>query len=744
MATQVAQESKPTGLAPLLSALMITDEEQLPLVLEFDATQAEPALEDMFLARGGTLAGAAARGATEFAVTGSATSECACLSDGNATAMRIPLPEGFAVPSSTESLTVDVDNRAKLLITGTRLGLAINCTLGTTVAGQGAIYLSNMMRVSSGSAMVPLTYANWLAHSSVVAATNIRISDHRGRRYAVNFVKHPERDLALAHAEELVGKWAQGAWALRTSGMIYEHSPTLTKSVAKTPCGVNDSGYMLVHDVLEMRTPWSWQTMNAFFANAVRVELEFVPEDIATFLNDTKVPGLRAAGHARTAGASLSMIAAVTTSYRSDGRSRVTEKGALQETATEMWSTTGDQGQGLGDCEDTAITSVAMIQAIGKAPPEVLAEYEYLNAVNNIVFPYYSLGVTVLGASGSEASQTRVAGAPQPLAGHAALLMQPTLSLLRAAHKGGAVTISGIPVIPPEKRETVAAGRLLACFPPEVLATLPEEERGPLERWSTAQVHATELVAYAVEGTTPASPILYATGKSAQESQRQASRDRLALAKAAPNVGRSLKILHVGQLNSPNPHMFYRHHVEFDVPRSHPLWSHEAVRACGAAATQFVFASTADGTTGATPREVVTEQYAMVPLVVANEETANILDFASETAVADVMPPRPFGMRLDSHQAKQLAQSLASLKNLDYALHTEVDPGESGHTVAYILAYNTLVNNSGAVEHFCNRLKEVAVSGTVDALDVPGMAVTAGGEEAGKFVVINACIPVSM
>jgi hypothetical protein len=48
------------------------------------------------------------------------------------------------------------------------------------------------------------------------------------------------------------------------------------------------------------------------------------------------------------------------------------------------------------------------------------------------------------------------------------------------------------------------------------------------------------------------------------------------------------------------------------------------------------------------------------------------------------------------------------------------------------------------VEHFCNRLKEVAVSGTVDALDVPGMAVTAGGEEAGKFVVINACIPVSM
>ena len=97
-------------------------------------------------------------------------------------------------------------------------------------------------------------------------------------------------------------------------------------------------------------------------------------------------------------------------------------------------------------------------------------------------------------------------------------------------------------------------------------------------------------------------------------------------------------------------------------------------------------------------------------------------------------------MRLDPYQVTQLQQSLASLAALDDALNATEDT--EGHTVAYILAYNTLVNNSAAVEHFCKRLKAVAVSGTVDALDVEGMAHTHEGSEAGKFVVINACIPV--
>jgi hypothetical protein len=303
-------------------------------------------------------------------------------------------------------------------------------------------------------------------------------------------------------------------------------------------------------------------------------------------------------------------------------------------------------------------------------------------------------------------------------------------------------------VLEASKREEVSTARLADCFTPEVLATLPEEERGPLERWSTARVHATELVTYGVEGTTPASPILYATGKAAAESSTNAAKDLAALAKAAPNVGRSIKILHVGGSEVGNPHRFYHDLVEFNVPRSHPLWSGENARETGAATTQWVFAKPANrvsgaiNAAGATPRDLVTEEYAAVPLVVANSETAKILDYAALEAAADVMPPRPAGMRLDPHQVEQLHKSLGALAALDDALNTDADGGASGHTVAYILAYNTLVNNSAAIDHFCNRLKQVAVQGTVDALDVEGLAYTHDGQEAGKFVVINACIPV--
>ena len=116
-AEQAPPEPTPTGLAPLAEATIRSDGEVLEFVLELDATQAEPALENLFLAKGGTLAGAAARGATRFAVTGSPEAVVHKLSDNYSTTVRIPLPEGMAVPSTDKPLTLDVDNRAKMLVT---------------------------------------------------------------------------------------------------------------------------------------------------------------------------------------------------------------------------------------------------------------------------------------------------------------------------------------------------------------------------------------------------------------------------------------------------------------------------------------------------------------------------------------------------------------------------------------------------------------------------------------------------
>ena len=744
---EAAATPAPTGLAPL-STVVATGTAVAPkLVLQFDATQAEPPLENLFLSKGGTLAGAASRGETEFAVSGAAAAHVAQLSDGFSTTVRLALPEGMATPSVDAAMTVDVDNRAKLMVTSLRDGAAINGTIVQSMSGQGAIYLANLMRAATGNATIPLTYANWAAHTAVVAASNVRLVDEDGRQFKVHFVEHPERDTVLAHAEGLVGKWAEGAWAMRTAedGLRYKYSPTLTKCIAKQPVGINDTGFDLVHNVLEMNTPYSWATVDSLMANAIQVDLEFIAEDIATFLGETKVPGLKAAAHGRVLGSALSMIAALTISYRADGRTRVTPEGT-DAVAAESWLQRAPTPIEGNDCDGGAILTQSIANAIARAPPDVLQKHEYVNAVRNVLHPYYTVGVTVLGASGASAETAEASGREQSVAGHAATLMIPTLTLLGAIEKGAAAHVGGSPVLDAARRDEAATARLRSCFGTGVLATLPEEERMALATWESARVHAEDLVSFGVEGTTPASPILYATGQTALDSEANARKDVRAFTKAAPNIGRSIKILHVGGSDASNPHKFYHDFVEFDVARGHPLWSGAEVRAAGVAGTQFVLSrppnrvSGAISAAGATPRDLVTREFAAVPLVIANEETAGVLDYASDEAALHVMPPREPGFRLSQFQSGQLQKSLASLAALDDAFNGGDDAG--GHTVAYVLAYNSLVNNPLAVQHFCDQLKRVAVSGTVDALDVEGLATTHDGAEAGKFVVINVCIPV--
>ena len=737
----------PTGLAPLPAANIVANGAPVKLVLQFDATQAEPPLENLFLSKGGTLAGAASRGETEFAVSGADVAHVARLSDSFSTTVSVALPEHMATPSTNAAMTVEIDNRAKLMVTSLRDGAAINGTIVQSMSGQGAIYLANLLRAATGNATIPLTYANWAAHTAVVAASNVRLVDADGRQFKVHFVENPERDTVLAHAETLVGKWAEGAWAMRTAedGLRYKYSPTLTKCIAKQPVGINDTGFDLVHNVLEMNTPYSWATVDSLMSNAIQVDLEFIPEDIATFLGETKAPGLKAATHGRVLGTALSMVAALTISYRADGRTRVTPEGT-ESVAAESWlqrSPTPIEGN---DCDGGAVLTQSIANAIARAPPEVLSKYEYINAVRNVIHPYYTVGVTVLGAAGASAETAETASREQSLAGHAATLMIPTLALLDAIDKGAAASVGGAPVLDPSKREAASAARLASCFGADVLATLPDEERLSLASWGSAKLHATDLVSFGVEGTTPASSILYATGQTAIESEVNSAKDSRAFEKASPNIGRSIKILHVGGAEASNPHKFYHDFVEFDIARGHPLWSGTEVRAVGVASTQFVLTrppnrvSGAISAAGASPRDVVTREFTAVPLVVANEETASVLDFASEEAALHVMPPRAPGFKLSQFQSEQLSKSLESLASLDDAFNSGEDA--DGHTVAYVLAYNSLVNNPLSVEHFCSQLKRVAVSGTVDALDIAGMASTHDGAEAGKFVVINACIPV--
>lgn len=181
--------------------------------------------------------------------------------------------------------------------------------------------------------------------------------------------------------------------------------------------------------------------------------------------------------------------------------------------------------------------------------------------------------------------------------------------------------------------------------------------------------------------------------------------------------------------------------VEFNLGRGHPLWSDPKVRELGAAMTQVVFGkqpshiSGAIEAAGATPRDLVTNTYSAVPLVSTNSETAALLDYASDQAELDIMPPREPVTQLSEFQSKQLGRSMSALASLDEALKGNDDA--DGHTVAYMLAYSTLVNNPLGVEvrtvpsnpalsrlhPFCSHLPRFVDS----RLPAPLLAATRGG-----------------
>jgi len=481
------------------------------------------------------------------------------LSDEYNTVVRVPVPTDMVSANAQKPYTADFDNRSKLLVSSSRAGAGINGSLVTTVAGQGAVYLPNLFRAATGSTQVALTYANWQAHSSVVAASNVRLVDDKGRRYNVHFTENPQRDQALKAAEDVLGQWANGAWRMRQESLRYPHAPTLTKSVARVPCGINDSGYNLVQNVVEPRVPYSWQTINSMMENAVQVDLEFIPEDIAQFIGDTKQPGKKAARWGRTLAASLSMLGNLLVSYRADGRTRITPEGS-DVMAAESWLDQAPRSPDEGnDCDGSGIVIASLARACAQAPVEVLKQFEYINAAKNMIVPHFIIGVSVLGASSAEASSDGGAGKNTPMAGHAATIMVPTLGLLAALEKGAGATVGGSPVLGADVRAPIAEARFKAMFPDDVIASLPEAEQLELTDWTVAKEtqKTIGLSAYGLEGTTPASPILYASGEAATAAAVNAVKDEKAFAKAAPNVGRSIKILYTGGANPQCPHKFY-------------------------------------------------------------------------------------------------------------------------------------------------------------------------------------------
>lgn len=692
--------------------------------LLFEATCSQPDFAKLFLSSGGSLNTAAGAGATDFAVTGSTASVNARLSNKPFTVI-VELPESMVKTIKDGALHIDVGS--KLNISSQRVGAAITGTLVDTFAGAGSVYLQTILSPSCRHVQVPCVYGNLASHSCNVGISGARIEDYSGEEVDIVFTKHDARQSLLARAEKLVDAWAQSSWDFRQKAK-YKLSPNLTKSVAKVPVGINDRGYDLVHNILDQDFPFSTASLNSLFEHAIALELGYDDGYVANFLKETANPGIRAASWAQTVASACSIMACYLVSYRADGKTVVVATGSAFG-AQESWLRAAMRTPCEGnDCDGTGLLVNAMLKHAIEADAETLRNYPYLNAVKNAIHPYYIHGITVVAATSAEASSG--GGEGEHVAGHALALLIPTLSFLTGLQIG----VQDMELEESELQET----RFKAVFSPEVLSTLPKEESdilssGNLTAWEAIQ----DLRPFAIEGTTPAAPVLYiADPVLREEATQEARRDAAVFAAASPNVARGLKSLHVGGRRKADPHRFYRDFLEFSIDPSHPLYSDTALRDQGAAASQFVFVRPNMKLTvaGASPRQLALGDFGLHPMCSIDTKQAMILDFASEAAKEDVLPPRAGSFVLTAAQSSALRESVQHLRDLDHSLE-ETDC--KGHCVAYILPFSVMANSPRAVMHFVKRIASTTKAGAVNIQEVADLAVHADGESAGVFVSVN-------
>ena len=700
--------------------------------LVFDATCSQPDFAKLFLNSGGSLNTAAAAGSTDFALTGSTASVHARLSCNKPSLLVVELPETMV---NLENGALHIDVGSKLNISSQRIGASINGTLVDTHAGAASVYLQTLLSEDCAHTQVPCVYGALASHACTIGISSVRIEDYSGEEVDIVFTKNDSRLSLLDKADKLVDAWAQTAWDLRQK-IKYKLSPNLTKTVAKMPVGINDKGYDLVHNVIDQEYPFSLPSLNSLFEHAISMELGFDDEYVEAMLKGTAMPGVEAAMWAQTVAAASSTIASFLVSYRADGRTVIGTTGSTF-VAAESWLRTAMRTPcEANDCDGTGLLVNSMLQTAVDLDDETLKENIYLKAVKNAVHPYYIHGITVVGATAAEASSGGGGGGgggSEQVAGHALALMIPTVSFMTGLQT--AVEDSG--ASSPGLREA----RYKAIFSPEVLATLPKEEAAVLSTGKLGNWEALlRLQPFAIEGTTPASPVLYiADPVQREEATQEAKRDARAFAAAAPNVARSLKTLHVGGQRKADPHRFYHDFVEFSVHPRHPLYADTALREMGAAASQFVFTrpNTNLSLAGASPRQLAMGDFGVHPMISVDMKQAMILDFASEVAKADVLPPRAGAMVLTEAQSKALRESLQHLQRLDAKLSKAES---SGHSVAYTLAFNTLVNNQRAVLHFCDRISASSSAGAVYFNQIEDFATHPDTTSAGVFAVVNVVI----
>lgn len=724
------------------------------LKLRFDASVKSPPFTQIFMETGGQIESMALRWESDMSLTGSKTSTVVRFKEVETVPVSIDVPLDRVLFDIEGKARIPPDMRINVMTQ--RMAAAINGTLATSLSGESSDHLFNALS-AHGHYQMGQHYKSFRSFSAVMAISNVRLvmvdTDGDETRVQWKLKKaDDETSKKLQAAAKLVEEYVRAGYAMRQA-LVYKPAPMLHKTVYSEVVGIDSQGYNLLHNITNREAYLSLETLNKLYEMAVSCELSQDSREINKFLSFTDRPGLVAAMNAGTIASATSLIVNILMSYRADGVNIVTPNGS-GFAPVENWNASVPRSAlEVNDCDGLTMLAIALIKSTLKLTPEQLGnkEYKYLRAVRNAIFPHYQLALSVIGASAAEATSADETHAA--VAGHAITVLVPTMSFLRALSKTTEKRAGkdGPFVCPPHLVNAVNDARFAALYPLSTRDELPSNENDLLANWGTAQHEFTQLKAFAIEGTTPASSNLYLVNPERRESARkQAELDKKVFASASPNVFRSIKVMHVGGSSAASTHTFYSELVELTFDNEFPLYVSAELRQMGLAASQFVLTpvSREDEITeaGVSPQKLVMEEYGAVPLVKLNTIASTVLDDASRVAKLDIVPPREVGpTQLDEFQSESLEKSMRHVNDLqaflsELAKKNEI--GENHHCVAYICAFNTLVHNPDAVEEFLKTVKTVAVSGVVDMKVIPGLATNHKGEDVGVFVHVDIYAPV--
>jgi hypothetical protein len=762
--------------------------------LRFGASKLEADLEGNFLTRGGTLGGAAARGETDFALTYAHRSTPHLLTERHEL-VDIPLSDKLVETSQslfeeeTGGAQLEVNSnvpvlllsdRTQLLLTSLRTGASINGTLVYSMSGTAAVPLHSLFATVDSSALVkstgnnidhmvgvatppfaqiPIKYPNWDAINATVGinAPVVLTVDEHGVETPVNvaFFTPGKLGARMKAVEPVLKSIYDTAWK-KTETVPFGPSVALTKSVTRKAYGFNGSNYSLACEVNDTPPSAPAETIESVMAAALEFECQGT-HNHQKLLADLATPSFaQAVVHSKRVVNALSAFAAYTMAYRVDGTPIITPSG-VSMVQSESWPTeptrvfgaTADDCDGSGECQ---ISVVRFATELNRDPNTDMSRFPNLRAIANSIGAHYVYGTSVLAANAGHAAAANEAAAA--VAGHAIMLAIPKTSILAALERGALSTVAGEAVVEPAFAHSVTAARFNALYPRDLVAQMPEEERVCFQTHqsmvtSNVSHPVTSLQPLAGEGTTYAKSTLYTHDPAERvELKDFFIRDKAVSERMSPNITRTAKSLDVGANGA---HSFYGAFVELGLSLESPLFTDPALRKLGYATPHLRFAKMAEtdaiSEAGASPKDLATHNYRVVPLWTAATSEAVLIDEAHAESMANTMPMRGNPMSLTDQAVADLEASLDSLRDLNEFLHAPGKAEVDAHETAHVISWAALLHNQKAIQSFCDLVKSgTNTSGEIYGIDqvVDGLAVAASDptRQVGRFVTVELTVEV--